>query len=105
MQSDADEINAADYNPDGADDDRRQKRELEKERVRKEQEELKAESEDEEIEIEEEEEDDEDDMFAIGTGAAKKPKKVVKKKVKKSGVPVRSVSSFRASLVADCAAL
>ncbi|GAA5837748.1 hypothetical protein JCM9279_006850 [Rhodotorula babjevae] len=100
-QTDADEVSAADYEPDGADDDRRQRRELEKEREEKDREGV--------IEVEEsedegdEDDDDEDDMFAIGTDE-KKPKKKGGKK-KKAGVPIVNrglpTGTTDASLLAD----
>ncbi|GAA5890817.1 hypothetical protein JCM8208_003062 [Rhodotorula glutinis] len=101
-QTDADEVSAADYDPDGADDDRRQRRELEKEREEKDREGV-IEVEESEDEEEGEDEDDEDDMFAIGN-EEKKPKKTGGKK-KKAGVPVvnRALPSGTtdASLLAD----
>ncbi|GJN88834.1 hypothetical protein Rhopal_001805-T1 [Rhodotorula paludigena] len=105
-QTDADEVSAADYNPDGADDDRRQRRELEREREKQVHDGTGevVQIEESEEDGEDEDEDDEDDMFAIGTGDEKKSKKG--KKNKKAGVPIvnRALptgSSADASLLAD----
>ncbi|GAA5896577.1 hypothetical protein JCM6882_005732 [Rhodosporidiobolus microsporus] len=100
------EVSAADYNPDGADDDRdkREKRVREQggDGVQAEEMVVDDEGEEEEMEEEEEEDDDEDDMFAIGTETKPKAKKMVKKR--KAGVPIVSrpaLDSKNASLLAD----
>lgn len=102
-EDEADEISAADYDPDQGDDDRRRVHGQghgnghgHAGETKKEDGGVKVESDDEEeeeIEVEEEEEDDdEDDMFAIGTAddKPKKTKRVVKRKKKDhANVPVR----------------
>ncbi|GAA6026739.1 hypothetical protein JCM8097_005826 [Rhodosporidiobolus ruineniae] len=105
------EVSAADYNPDGADDDReRRERRVgelngETEGVKQEEMILDGEEEEEE-EDEDEDEDDEDDMFAIGTEKEKKPKKK-KAGVKKAvpavnrALPASSLASASASTLAD----
>ncbi|BGP45755.1 U4/U6 small nuclear ribonucleoprotein prp4 [Rhodotorula kratochvilovae] len=100
-QTDAEEVSAADYDPDGADDDRRQRRELEREREEKDREGVieVAES----AEEGDEDDDDEDDMFAIGV-EEKKPKTKTGRK-KKAGVPIVNrglpTGTTDASLLAD----
>ncbi|GAA5843523.1 hypothetical protein JCM11251_001645 [Rhodosporidiobolus azoricus] len=101
------EVSAADYNPDGADDDREKRERRVAEQAKEDKREREGQSmvvEEEEVEEEEEEEedDDEDDMFAIGTEKEKKPKKMVRKK--KAAVPIVSrpaMDSTNASLLAD----
>ncbi|GAA6049893.1 hypothetical protein JCM3770_004234 [Rhodotorula araucariae] len=98
-QTDADEVSAADYNPDGADDDRRQRRDLEREREAQDRQGVI--DVDESDEDEGDDDDDEDDMFAIGV-EEKKPKTGRKKKagvtIVNRGLPTDTTD---ASLLAD----